>query len=274
MDRRVLGNSGLEVPAVGMGTWRTFNVYGAGPEQHCARIVQRACDMRANFFDSSPMYGHAERVLGQAVRDRRDDVLIATKVWASAEDEAADQVANALTSFGGRIDLYQIHNLVGWKPRLSMLERLRADGRVRAIGATHYSQSAFGELRTVMNTGRITAIQIPYNPVECAAEQEILPLAHDLGLGVVVMRPFGEGSLLRRQPSVRDLAPLKPFNVTTWPQALLKWSLSDPRCHVAIPATSSEEHMRSNATAGDPPWFGPDERKYVARLARNARSSV
>jgi aryl-alcohol dehydrogenase-like predicted oxidoreductase len=274
MERRALGNSGLEVPAVGMGTWRTFNVYGAGAEEHCARIVRRACDMGANLFDSSPMYGHAERVLGGALRDRRHEVLIATKVWATWADEACEQVANALTLFGGCIDLYQIHNLVSWKPHLAMLERLRAEGAVRAIGATHYSQAAFEELQTVMNSGRVAAIQIPYNPLECAAEQAILPLASDMGLGVVVMRPFGEGSLLRHQPSERELEPLKPFGVTTWSQALLKWSLSDRRCHVAIPATSREEHMRSNAIAGDPPWFGTDERKYVARLARNARSSV
>jgi len=274
MERRALGSSGLEVPVVGMGTWRTFDVYGAGAEARSARIVQCASGMGANFFDSSPMYGNAERVLGHAVHDRRDEVLIATKVWASSVTEASEQVANALTYFDGRIDLYQIHNLVNWKRHLDMLEQLQTEGKVRTLGATHYSQSAFDELRTVMGTGRIAAIQIPYNPIEFMAEQVILPQASALGLGVVVMRPFGEGSLLRHQPSNRDLEPLRPFGVTTWSQALLKWSLSDPRCHVAIPATTSEEHMRSNAMAGDPPWFGPDERAYVSRLARNARFSV
>jgi len=257
-----------------MGTWRTFNVYGPDAEARSARIVQCACETGANFFDSSPMYGNAEHVLGQAVLDGRDEVMIATKVWASSADEASQQVSNALSLFGGRIDLYQIHNLVSWKSHLPLLERLRDEGSVKAIGATHYSPSAFDELRTVMRTGRISAIQIPYNPVECAVEQVILPLADDLGLGVVVMRPFGEGSLVRRTPSGRALEPLRPFGVTTWAQALLKWSLSDRRCHVAIPATSTAEHMRSNAIAGDPPWFGPEERAYVKKLARNAASSV
>lgn len=274
MERRPLGHSGLEVPAVGMGTWRTFNVYGAAVEARAARIVQCAIDMGANIFDSSPMYGNAERVLGHAVQDRRDEVLIATKVWAASAAEGSEQLDNALILFGGRIDLYQIHNLVNWKLHLTLLERLKGEGRVRAIGATHYSQSAFAELRSVMNTGRIAAIQIPYNPLESAVEQVILPLADDLGLGVVVMRPFGEGALMRRSPSERDLEPLKPFGVTTWSQALLKWSLSDRRCHVAIPATSREEHMRVNAVAGDPPWFGAAERAYVAKLARKASSSV
>jgi diketogulonate reductase-like aldo/keto reductase len=121
-------------------------------------------------------------------------------------------------------------------------------------------------LTEVMETGRITAIQIPYNPTERAVERVVLQLAADLGLGVIVMRPFGEGGLLRRPPSESELERLRPFGVNTWAQALLKWILSDPRCHIAIPATSRPERMIENATAGQPPWFGPDERAYVARL--------
>jgi len=118
-----------------------------------------------------------------------------------------------------------------------------------------------------MQTGRITAIQIPYNPVERDVERDVLPLAADLELGVVVMRPFAEGALMRRSPSARELEPLHAFGVTTWAQALLKWILSDQRCHVAIPATSSPERMKENAAAGNPPWFGPEERALAARLA-------
>jgi aryl-alcohol dehydrogenase-like predicted oxidoreductase len=117
-----------------------------------------------------------------------------------------------------------------------------------------------------MKTGRITAIQIPYNPREREVEREILPLAAELGLGVVVMRPFGEGGLLRRVPPDSELKPLAAFGVKSWPQALLKWILSDPRCHVAIPATSKPERMRENAQAGAPPWFDAAARDYVARL--------
>ncbi|MCZ7571707.1 MAG: aldo/keto reductase [Ardenticatenaceae bacterium] len=267
MERRVLGHTGLEVPTVGMGTWRTFDVRAAAAAANARRVVDTALAAGASFFDSSPMYGEAERVLGAALQGRRDAALIATKVWAPTVAEGRDQVRRALGFFGGHVELYQIHNLVNWRGHLPMLEKLRDEGHITAIGATHYSSAAFGELRRIMESGRISAIQIPYNPLEREVERGLLPLAADLGLGVVVMRPFAEGSLLRRRPSAADLAPLQPFGVNSWPQALLKWILSDPQCHVAIPATSNPEHMAQNAAAGDPPWFGPDERALVARLA-------
>jgi aryl-alcohol dehydrogenase-like predicted oxidoreductase len=136
------------------------------------------------------------------------------------------------------------------------------------IGATHWNPAAFDELETVMRSGRIAEVQIPYNPVEDDVERRILPLAEQLGLGVVVMRPLGQGSLMRRPPDPPALEPLAAFGVTTWAQALLKWVLSDPRCHVAIPATSRPERAAENAAAGEPPWFGEEERALVASLAR------
>lgn len=267
MERRTLGISGLDVPVIGMGTWRTFDVRGHHAEQRACDVVDAALSAGINFFDSSPMYGEAERVLGGALGDARDRSFVATKIWARSAREGRHQAEAALGFFHGRVDLYQIHNLANWRDHLTLLENLRARGQTTAIGATHYQASAFGELETVMKTGRITAIQVPYNPRELAAEQRILPLAADLGLGVVVMRPFGEGALLGRSPSQSDLAPLADFGVTTWPQALLKWVLSDTRCHVAIPATFDVAHVRDNAAAGEAPWFGPEERARVAALA-------
>lgn len=267
MEHRTLGKSGLQVPVVGMGTWRTFDVRGEPAMKNARAIVDTALTTGVNFFDSSPMYGAAESVLGELLRGRRDQALIATKVWASTRSEGLAQVKRALSLFNNCIDLYQIHNLVNWLEHLGLLERLHESGQVRAIGATHYSSSAFRELRKVMQTGRISVIQIPYNPLEREVEQDILPLAADLGLGVVIMRPFAEGSLMRRIPSEEALKPLYPFGVTTWGQALLKWILSDPRCHVAIPATTRPQRIIENAVASSPPWFGPEERALVTRLA-------
>ena len=267
METRALGGTGLEVPTVGMGTWQTFDVRGEAAERSARAVVDAALGAGACFFDSSPMYGAAERVLGGTLSGRRDAARVATKVWAQDAAEGEAQIERALAWFGGGVELYQIHNLVHWQGHLPVLERLRDRGVVGAIGATHYRAAAFPELRRVMETGRIGAVQIPLNPLEREAEREILPLAQERGIGVVVMRPFGEGGLLRRPPADADLEPLHPFGVRSWPQALLKWILSDDRCHVAIPATSNPRHMADNAAAGSPPWFGPEERTHVARLA-------
>ena len=267
MERRQLGNSSLECGVVGMGTWRTFDVRGGKAENDRAFLVQRAVAAGTDLFDTSPMYGEAERVLGRALNPVRDRVTVATKVWTADDAVAARQIANAMAFFGGRVDLYQVHNLVALPSRLEMLEELKAQGRITAIGATHFSDTAFGQLQKVMKSGRIDAIQVPYNPIQRQVEREVLPLAAELGLGVLIMRPFGEGALLRRHPGEADLAPLAEFGVTTWPQALLKWVLSDARCHVAIPATSSVDHLDENLTAANPPWFGERERALVGRLA-------
>jgi aryl-alcohol dehydrogenase-like predicted oxidoreductase len=267
LEERQLGRSGIVAPVVGMGTWRTLDARGGEDERRAHAIVREALEAGVRFIDSSPMYGQAERVLGEALRARRAEAIVATKVWASSVREGAAQVERALGFFGGYVDLYQVHNLLAWREQLSLLERRRGEGVIRAIGATHYSPGAFPELSTVMRTGRITAIQIPYNPLERDVEAEILPLADELQLGVVVMRPLGQKGVVGRPPAQEELEPLRAFGVATWSQALLKWVLSDPRCHVAIPATSRPGRMSENAAAGSPPWFDEDARRYVARLA-------
>jgi aryl-alcohol dehydrogenase-like predicted oxidoreductase len=266
METRRFGNSGLTVPVVGMGTWQTFNVRNPSGVAGIRGVVDAALDAGTNLFDSSPMYGAAEQVLAATLGARRGQALIATKIWSPSTAEGRRQLSSALQAFGGRVDIYQVHNLLNWKAQLRLLEEARDDGTVSVIGATHYSPAAFGDLVRVMQTGRISMVQIPYNPLERIVEQRILPLAADLDLGVMVMRPFGEGSLMRRPPSAEALAPLRPFGVTTWAQALLKWILSDPRCHVAIPATADVRHAEENAAAGKPPWFTEEERSYVCQL--------
>jgi aryl-alcohol dehydrogenase-like predicted oxidoreductase len=242
-----------------MGTWQTFDV-ASDPRS----VVHSALDAGVRLFDSSPRYGRAERVLGEALEPRREEALVATKIWTSSPEEGKAQAKRAVAWFGGRVDLYQVHNLVATEAQLALIETLREEGKVRLTGATHYSSGAFGDLARVMRSGRLDAIQIPYNPRERRVEQEILPLAEELGIGVLVMRPFAEGALTRRAPSDADL---RAFGVETWAQALLKWVLSDPRCTCAIPATSRPERAAENARAGEPPWLDPEQRDYVARLA-------
>ena len=267
MEKRLLGKAGLEVPVIGMGTWNTFDVSGKPDESNCRLIVDQALAAGAKFFDSSPMYGRAEQVLGNTLQGRREFAIVATKLWAGSSREGEDQIKKAMGYFEGFVDLYQIHNLLNWQEHLKTLEILKEQGKIKAIGATHYSSSAFKALADLMRTGRITVIQIPYNPGEREVERVILPLARDLGIGVVVMRPFGEGNLFLKSPSKTAIGSLSSFGVRTWAQVLLKWILSDPRCNVAIPATSNPEHMKENGMAGDPPWFGAKERAYVSKLA-------
>jgi diketogulonate reductase-like aldo/keto reductase len=256
------------VPVVGLGTWRVLDARGEEEERRCHQVVHRALDEGVRLIDTSPMYGAAERVLAEALPRRREEALVATKLWTRHDAEARHQLEQALKWYGGRIELYQVHNLVAWPERLDLLEAAREAGKVRAIGATHYLPSAFDELEAVMRSGRIDAVQVPFNPHERDVERRILPLAADHDIGVVVMRPFGEGGLLRRRwPSADELRPLACFGVRTWPQALLKWALSDLRTTVVIPATSRSERVSENAVAGAPPWFGPAERHLVERLA-------
>jgi aryl-alcohol dehydrogenase-like predicted oxidoreductase len=267
MENRAFGRTSLTVPVVGMGTWRTFDVRGARDEDNARVVVDHAFAGGARVFDSSPMYGEAERVLAAALGGRRERALVATKIWASSSREGRAQAERALALYGGHVEIYQIHNLSNWRDHLVMLEELKEEGHISAIGATHYSPRAFAELAAVMRTGRIQAIQVPYNPRERDIEREILPLAADLGLGVIAMRPFAEGGLMARSHPPSVFEPLAPFGIRTWGQALLKWVLSDPRCHVVIPASSNPDRMTENTAAGSPPWLGPEERAYVARLA-------
>lgn len=140
----------------------------------------------------------------------------------------------------------------------------RAESVLGLLGATHWNEARFSELIEVMETGHVDCIQIPYNPLERTADRDVLPLAEERGIGVIAMRPFAEGRLLARAPS--DPVVLRELGVETWAQALLKWTLSDRRVHVAIPATSSVEHARSNAAAGEPPWFEDEQRALVERV--------
>ncbi len=213
------------------------------------------------------MYGRAEGALGRALDDAgiRDDVVVATKIWSRSIEEGRAQLDAQRSFFGGRVEIEQVHNLVAWREHLDWLEPERDAGRIGLLGATHYREDAFDELVTVMRTGRIASVQVPYSPLERRCERDVLPLAAELGIGVIAMRPFAEGRLLRRTPP--DDGALRALGVRTWAQALLKWTLSDARIHVTIPATSSEDHAASNAEAGEPPWFDEEQRALVERIA-------
>jgi diketogulonate reductase-like aldo/keto reductase len=245
MEERRLG------PVVGLGTWNTF-----GGDAALARdVVEAALAAGVRVFDSSPMYRGAEASLGAALRGRG---TVATKIWAQSVEEGRAQYARQLKWFG-RVEIEQIHNLAAWRDQLKWLQEEDVK-----LGVTHYLPSAFDELAGALRTKRFDVVQLPYNPHERECERELLPLAAELGVAVIVMRPLAEGALVRRTV---DPAALRELGVATWAQALLKWALSDERVDVVIPATSKPERAAENARAGEPPWFNEEQRALVEELA-------
>ncbi len=253
MEERRLG------PVVGLGTWNTF----AGRRDLAREVVGAALDAGVRVFDSSPMYGDAEASLAAALEGRREDAIVATKIWTASPAEARAQYEAQLGWFG-HVEIEQVHNLVAWREHLLWLEAEREAGRIGRIGVTHYSAGAFSELAEALRTGRFQTLQVPLNPLEREAEQELLPLAAELGVAVIVMRPLGQGTLAGQKVPAEALAEL---GVETWAQALLKWALSDERVDVVIPATKQPGRTSENAAAGEGPWFEPEQRALVERLA-------
>ncbi|MDX6369335.1 MAG: hypothetical protein QOG93_837 [Gaiellaceae bacterium] len=252
MEERRLG------PVVGLGTWNTFG----SDERSAHTVVDAALDAGCRVFDSSPMYHGAEASLGAALSARRADTTVATKIWAGSVAEGREQYRRQQEWFG-RIEIEQIHNLSAWQEQLTWLERERDEGRIDRLGVTHYSPSAFDEVARALRTGRFDTVQVPLNPRERECERELLPLAAELGVAVIVMRPLGEGGLVGRKVPPDTL---RELGVDSWPQALLKWALSDERVDLVIPASRDPKHVRANAAAGSPRWFDAEQRQLVERL--------
>jgi diketogulonate reductase-like aldo/keto reductase len=252
MEERRLG------PVVGLGTWNTFG----GDAKTAIAVVAAAVGAGCRVFDSSPMYRGAEASLGAALGGRCEQTTVATKVWSADIEEGREQYRRQLEWFG-RVEIEQIHNLVAWQEHIEWLERERANGHVDLLGVTHYSPSSFGELADALRTRRFDVVQLPLNPRERECERQLLPLAAELGVAVIVMRPLGEGALLRHAP---PQSVLDELGVETWAQALLKWVLSDERVDLVIPATRSAGRAESNAAAGEPPWFDAEQRRLVERF--------
>jgi diketogulonate reductase-like aldo/keto reductase len=253
-------------PVVGLGTYRTFE----GDVDRARSVVDAALAAGVTAFDSSPMYGRAQSSLGAGLEGRRGGTTVATKIWTESLDEGRAQY-DEQQGFFGRVEIEQVHNLVAWEEHLPWLEEAKAAGRIDRIGVTHWSAGAFGELERALRSGRFDTVQLPLNLHERESETRLLPLAAELGIAVIVMRPFGGtgAPLLHRAPSAEELAPLRDHGIETWAQALLKWVLSDPRVDLVIPATSHPARAEENAAAGSRPWLGPEERAYVERLAHS-----
>ena len=250
---RSIPGTAEHIPAIGMGTWITFNV-GNNRRLRDARadVLRSFFDLGGTVIDSSPMYGSSEDVVGYCLArtGRRDSVFSATKVWTPLIGDGEEQMRESRNLWGiEKIDLMQVHNLVNWEGHLETLAEDKRAGRVRHIGITTSHGSRHGEMARVMADSRVDSVQFTYNIVDRAAEQRLLPLAAERGLAVVINRPFRRGELFRRfgNHPLPDWA--REIGCANWAQFFLKFIISHPAVTCAIPATSSVAHMNENMGA-------------------------
>lgn len=251
---RAVPSTGERLPVVGLGTWRTFDA-GASPGERAplAEVLRRLVALGGKVVDSSPMYGAAESVVGDLAAELgiTGALFLATKVWTSGRDAGLAQMEESLRRLRvQRLDLMQVHNLLDWRTHLRTLRAWKDAGRIRYLGVTHYTASAYGELERVLATERVDFVQVNYSVDERQAERRILPLARDQGVAVIVNRPFSEGGLFRRLRGrpLPDWA--AAIDAHSWAQLLLKWVLAHPAVTCVIPGTSRPEHMGDNLGAG------------------------
>jgi diketogulonate reductase-like aldo/keto reductase len=255
-----------QIPAIGLGTWQTFDVSGEAA-MNLEPLLREFVALGGSLVDSSPMYGKAEEVVGELASraNLNDKLFMATKVWTSGRERGIEQMQASMRKLKrSKIELMQVHNLVDVDRHLSTLNAWKNEGRVRYVGVTHYTASAYGDVEAVLRRNKVDFLQINYSALEREAERTLLPLAHDLGVAVIANRPFAEGALLRRLAS----KPLPSFagelQCTSWAQLLLKFVISHAAVSCAIPATSKLKHLRDNMGAGSGPMPDASLRKRIA----------
>lgn len=265
---------GESVPVIGMGTWNTFDVGDSAAEREpLKRVLEVFYESGARLIDSSPMYGNAERVTGDLVQQlgRQSGTFFATKVWTSGREDGIAQMRQSLRRFRtNRIDLMQVHNLLDTAAHWPVLRQWKDDGRVRYLGLTHYTESAYPDLEAAMQALRPDFVQFNYSIDARVAERRLLPLAAGLGVAVIVNLPFGGGGLLSRLRHVPLPAFAGEFGCATWAQLLLKFVLGHPAVTCVIPGTSKPEHMAQNAQAGAGVVLDEAQRERIVEAWRAA----
>jgi diketogulonate reductase-like aldo/keto reductase len=267
--RKPIPKTGELLPAIGLGTWQTFDV-GANKaaREPLKRVLQEFVRAGGQVIDSSPMYGQSESVAGDLAVELgvHKQLFLATKVWTSGREAGVRQMEESFRRLRTqRMDLMQVHNLVDYRTHLETLRRWKADGKVRYIGVTHYTASAHDELARVLASEELDFVQLNYSLAEREAEKRLLPLAAERQLAVLVNRPFAEGQLFRRARG-QTLPPwAKEIGCATWAQFFLKFIVSHAAVTCAIPATSKVEHLTDNMQAALEPVPDAKTRERMAR---------
>jgi diketogulonate reductase-like aldo/keto reductase len=249
---RPIPSTGEKLPALGLGTWQTFDVSGAGIAE-VQPVLDRYFELGGRLIDSSPMYGNAEAAVGAMLRGRRDKAVqpfLATKVWTTGKQQGIAQMRRSAERFGApRIDLMQVHNLQDWKTHLPIMREWKQAGTFRYIGVTHYQHGAFDELERIIRSEKIDTVQLPYSAVDRLAEKRLLPAARDAGVAVLVLSPFESGSLFRQVKGKPLPAWAADIDCTSWAQIFLKFLIGHPAVTCPLPATSKVRHLDDNMAA-------------------------
>ncbi|HDZ48196.1 hypothetical protein LCGC14_0026600 [marine sediment metagenome] len=271
IHRKAFAGGDQKLPVIGMGTWRTFNV-GSDEALLDARteVVKAFFEHGGGLIDSSPMYGSAPDVMGYALQalGTPESLFSAEKVWSPAGGATHEQVAELKERWKvAHFDLVQVHNLTDWREHLVALQEMKAEGTIRHIGITTSHGRRHSEIEQIMTSEEIDFVQLTYNITHREAENRLLPLAEERGIGVIANRPFDGGSLI--QNLKRRNAPLPEWaqeecGCTTWADFLLKFIVSHPAITCAIPATTQVEHMHENMRAGHSPMPSADARQRMA----------
>jgi diketogulonate reductase-like aldo/keto reductase len=255
MITRPIPSSGEALPVIGLGTSQTFDVgEGDADRQPLREVLRLMLGAGGKIIDTSPMYGRAEAVTGDLVAETRvrPRVFLATKVWTSGRQSGQAQMRRSAELLRGEIiDLMQIHNLLDWRTHLATLRAMKAEGKIRYIGITHYTTGSLGELaRILASEPGIDFVQCAYSLGTRAAESALFPVAAERKVAVIVNRPFEDGGMFRR---VRGRALPEwagEFDCASWAQLFLKYIIAEPAVTCAIPATGNPKHMEDDLKAG------------------------
>src|SRR5882724_2540033 len=254
MLTRTIPSSGEKLPVIGLGTWRTFDVdLTSDTRRELEDVLSLFVKLGGRVIDSSPMYGHAEDVIGDltATLGIRDKLFLATKVWTRGKENGIRSMERSMVRLRTkRIDLMQVHNLLDVYTHLEVLREWREQGRIRYIGITHYESGAFGEVEKIMRNEKLDFVQINYSLMERDAEERVLPLAQERGIAVIVNRPFGGGDLFSRTRAKPLPEWAAEFECRSWAQFFLKWIVGHPAVTCAIPSTGKPRHPQDNMQGG------------------------
>lgn len=251
---KTIPRSGEALPVIGLGTWQTFDVgQSQGARAPLREVMREFARLGGKVVDSSPMYGRSETVAGDLAAELKleNQLFLATKVWTSGRDAGIRQMEESFRRLRTRrMDLMQIHNLVDWRTHLATLQAWKDDGRVRYIGVTHYTASAYDQLARVLQDEKLDFVQLNYSLAEREAERRLLPLAAERQVAVLVNRPFAQAGLFGKVRGKPLPSWAKEMDCTSWAQFFLKFVVSHPAVTCAIPATSKVDHLIDNMQAG------------------------